>query len=531
MQTCDIFLIFNNKLYLYAAKYKFMEENVKLAIVGEVALNHIPELEKIDFGQISEDLKEIVKCKIEGVVHYARPIEYFNCHPMFSKVLPVVEDIVGIKYAPAFIELAIYSHFCSHSLDEYVACVQAYWVDEEIGDAILDDASLVKFWELCHVIKWVFIPRRKASKTRVNISSDEYNYKYIGGYRFEGYPPKDSVFPNIFYYREKYCCTKTMGKYHALSLLVINDMVNSYEAYFDKNPEQHSTDIFKSLEPVCSDVDSSGDKFALSSPYITKYKNSPLTLVFLISLAKASGDMVIANSAILSALPIEYIEAFRNLFWFCDKYLEYNLATLYPRGNSISECISLYNSDFEFEEGAYILEKPEDEYLNFRDAINMAYLCENLDEEDINEKFSLPVNVKDTYIIPLCKFVATELLADVSIKELPVIKYVFWGRGKELPCATKLVFKKGKKGRLVYFVKIICRHADISPEKWCTLNEWIVEENSVGKYLSEINPTSNYKSKQQKAYSEELYASLKKNTNYTDELICEDLVLELSGND
>lgn len=508
-----------------------MEQGTKLEIVGKVVLDYIPKQAKIDFGQISEDIKETIKFELDGVMSYARPFEYFKYHPMFSKVVPAAEESVGIESVPIFIELAIYSHFCAHALDEYVACVQAYWVDEEIGDAILDDTSLVKFWELCHVIKWVFIPRRKASKIRVNVSSDEHNYKYIGSYRFEGYPSKECVFPNEFYYREKYSCTKTMGKYHALSLLVINDMVNSYEVYFDKNPERHSTDIFKSLEPVCSDIDRNGNEFTLTSPYITKYKNSPLTLVFLISLAKASGDMVIANSAILSALPIEYIEAFRDLFWFCDKYLEYNLATLYPREDSISECISLYNSDYEFEEGAYIPEAPEDVYLNFQDAINTASSCEILDDEDVNDKFSLPVRVKDIYVMPLCKFVATELLADVSIKELPVIKYIFWGRGKKLPCATKLVFKKGKKGRLVYFVKIICRHADISPEKWCTLNEWIVEENSVGKYLSEVNPTSNYKSKQQKAYSEELYASLKKNTNYTYEQICEDLVLELNGND
>lgn len=96
---------------------------------------------------------------------------------MFFKVLPVVEDIVGIKYAPAFIELAIYSHFCAHSLEEYVACVQAYWVDDAMGYTILDNESLVKFWELCHVVKWLFIPRRKVSQ--MSSSSDERKYKSI----------------------------------------------------------------------------------------------------------------------------------------------------------------------------------------------------------------------------------------------------------------------------------------------------------------------------------------------------------------
>lgn len=484
-----------------------------------------------DLGQTSVDTKKNIKHKIDGVISCARPIEYFRSHPMYSMIVPVAEESVGIKRVPIFIELAIYSHFCTHALGEYVACVQAYWVDEAIGEAILDDEILVKFCELCYVVNWIFEPNHKAYEIKVNDESNKNKYISIGCYRFKEKPSKENVFPNEFYYREKYSCTKTMGKYHALSLLVINDMVKSYEAYFDKNPERHSTDIFKSLEPVCSDIDRSGNEFTLTSPYITKYKNSPLTLVFLISLAKASGDMVIANNAILSALPIEYIEAFRDLFWFCDKYLEYNLVTLYPRENSISECITLYNSDYEFEEGAYIPETPTDEYLNFQDAINTTSSCEILDDEDVNDKFSLPVNVKDLYIMPLCKFVATELLANVSIKELPVIKYVFWGRGKKLPYATKLVFKKGKKGRLVYFVKIICHHADISSEKWSTLNEWIIEENSTGKYLSEINPTSNYKSKQQKTYSKELFASLKKNTSYTDKQICEDLALELSACD
>lgn len=470
-------------------------EKVKLEIIGQIDLSQykieIPELVKTDLDLIPEETRWSFEEDLCGVLENVRPREYFAHHPFFSDILPTVEECVGEELACDFLELAIYSNFCGYKLDEYISCLQKYWISNEVSEAVLNDSKLSDFWDLCCIVRESFnwaIRRRGTSVGKKHTCAKKY--------KFRRQNTKGVIIPNEYYYKTIFYNTnKCLPKYRIFSRMVLNDLVDAYILSFAISDNYPYTRIVESLE---LERGKGGPlSIELTSPRINEYQDNPLAFVYLIALAKASGDLKINNNAVLNKLSGEYVNAFRDLFWICDKYREHGLAALYPnvsKADKISEYIKLYNKDHDLEEGRYIRITPDEKYLPRFKVSNSLYPSKQDLCVPLNEKFKMGGNmIEESYIKCLCEFyVIPELLMDCDSTALSDIEDIFLGRTAARSTDYKYKLKQGKKGSFTHFVKFIYKNCNMSLEAWKYFNEYFIHgEDPI--YGGNENPTSNAK--------------------------------------
>lgn len=484
-------------------------EKVKLEIIGQIDLSQyynveIPELAKVDLDLIPEETRWSFEEDLSGVLENVRPREYFVHHSFFSDILPTVEECVGEKSACDFLELVIYSNFCRYKLDEYISCLQEYWVSDETNEAVLNDSKLCDFWDLCCIVReslnWTI--RRKGASVSKQCTC-------VKRYSFRRQNTKGVIIPNEYYYKTMFNnANKCLPKYRKLSRMLLNDLVDAYIHSFAISDNYPYTRIVESLE---LERGKGGPLYIeLTSPGINKYQNNPLAFVYLIALAKASGDLKINNNAVLNKLSGEYVNAFRDLFWICDKYSEHGLAALYPnvsKADKISEYIKLYNKDHDLEEGRYIRITPDEKYLPRFKASNSLYPSKQDLCVPLNEKFKMGGNIiGESYIKCLCEFyVIPELLQDCDSTVLGDIENIFLGRTAMRSITRKYKLKQGKKGTFTHFLKFIYKNCNVSLDAWRYFNEYFIY-GEVPVYGGNENPTSNAK----KEFRDKVYYAITK---------------------
>ena len=488
----------NILLQIYKNRLKTIIKYLIKSFVQNITGIKIYNLEKIELEHIPEETKKSFQHEINGVLSSTRPYTYFVNHSFFKDILPTVENYIGTENSCAFIELAIYSIFCKYDFNVYFSCLQQFWTSNDTKEIILDDEKLEKITVLSSIIKASFEWDNKLH------DNSRIKYTYCYGYEFIRQNTKEIVFPNEYYFKDKLYHTNYTEGNSIIPKMVLNDMINTYILFFSEHDNYPYTTMAKSLEKLCSDNNYMPNP--ITSQYITKYKNNPLAFIYLVALTKANGDFKIDNKAVCKKLPENYINAFRNLFWLCDKYYEYELNSLYTnRANikTLTQCIKIYNEEYELEEGKHIQESPDNNYLHYSEHFCSVHAAlESKRNYPLNKKFKMDDFIIERWKIKLlCEFyVIPELLSDCDSSDLTDIVNIFVGNTTTRTTDRKYTLKKKKKKAFSHFIKYIYKDCEMNIEAWGYFNDYFeYYDNSKNKKVSiyeiDKNPTSNANNK------------------------------------